>query len=167
MKAADSDQGDSEVVPQPWSVAGICVIEKHTYDRRIGNDTRQRKIDRFPSGHPRQTVGEMRRLHLRRRIADPAKDLHYLFSLPRRAWCHRVQDGSVFAAAWVRFGVRGPQLLAIGLIVVIGLGIAIIVPDLAVIVATFQLWWLAIAAGVFILLASLGTWLFLRAAIIR
>ena len=75
--------------------------------------------------------------------------------------------GSVFAAAWVRYGVRGPQLLALGLIVTIGLGIAIIVPDFAAIVATFQLWWLAIAAGVIILLASLGTWLFLRAAIIR
>ena len=75
--------------------------------------------------------------------------------------------GSVFAAAWVRYSVRGPQLLAIGLVVVIGLGIAIIVPDLGAIVTAFQLWWLAIAAGVVILLASLGTWLFLRAAIIR
>lgn len=75
--------------------------------------------------------------------------------------------GAVFAAAWVRFGVRGPQLLAIGLVVVVGLGIAIIVPDIASIIAAFQLWWLAIAAGVIIVLASLGTWLFLRSAVIR
>lgn len=75
--------------------------------------------------------------------------------------------GSVFAAAWVRYGVRGPQLLAIGLIVVTGLVIAIIVPEFGAIITAFQLWWLAIAAGVIILLASLGTWLFLRAAIIR
>ncbi len=75
--------------------------------------------------------------------------------------------GAVFAAAWVRFGLRGPQLLALGLLVAIGIGIAIIVPDIASIVTAFQLWWLAIAAGVIILLASLGTWLFLRSAVIR
>jgi hypothetical protein len=75
--------------------------------------------------------------------------------------------GAVFAAAWVRFGVRGPQLLALGLIIALGLGIAIIVPDFAAIIAAFQLWWLAITAGVLIVLASLGTWLFLRTAVIR
>ncbi len=75
--------------------------------------------------------------------------------------------GGVFAAAWVRYGVRGPQLLALGLLVVIGLGIAIIVPDFGAIIAAFQLWWLAIVAGVVIALASLGTWLFLRSAVVR
>ena len=75
--------------------------------------------------------------------------------------------GAVFAAAWVRFGLRGPQLLALGLVVVLGLGIAIVVPDFGAIVAAFQLWWLAITAGVIIALASLGTWLFLRSAVIR
>ena len=75
--------------------------------------------------------------------------------------------GAVFAAAWVRFGVRGPQLLAIGLVVVLGLGIAILVPEFAAIFAAFQLWWLAIAAAAVIVLASLGTWLFLRSAVIR
>jgi len=75
--------------------------------------------------------------------------------------------GAVFAGSWVRFGVRGPQLLALGLVVVIGLGIAIVVPGLGAIVAAFQLWWLAVAAGVVIVLASLGTWLFLRSAVIR
>lgn len=75
--------------------------------------------------------------------------------------------GAVFAAAWVRFGVRGPQLLALGLLVALGLGIAILVPDFAAIFAAFQLWWLAVAAAVVIVLASLGTWLFLRSAVIR
>lgn len=75
--------------------------------------------------------------------------------------------GGVFAAAWVRFGTRGPQLLALGLVVVIGLGIAILVPDFGAIFAAFQLWWLAVTAGVIITLASLGTWLFLRSAVIR
>jgi hypothetical protein len=75
--------------------------------------------------------------------------------------------GAVFAASWVRFGIHGPQLLALGLLVVIGLGIAIIVPEFGVIIASFQLWWLAVTAGVIIVLASLGTWLFLRSAVIR
>ncbi len=75
--------------------------------------------------------------------------------------------GAVFGASWVRFGVRGPQLLAIGLVIALGLGIAIIVPDFGEIIAAFQLWWLAVAAGVIIALASLGTWLFLRSAVIR
>lgn len=75
--------------------------------------------------------------------------------------------GAVFAAAWVRFGVRGPQLLALGLIVALGLGIAILVPSFATIIAAFQLWWLAIGGVSVIALASLGTWLFLRSAIIR
>lgn len=75
--------------------------------------------------------------------------------------------GAVFAAAWVRFGLRGPQVLGLGLIVAIGIGIAIVVPDIASIAAAFQLWWLALAAGVIVVLASLGTWLFLRSAVIR
>jgi ABC-type dipeptide/oligopeptide/nickel transport system permease subunit len=58
-------------------------------------------------------------------------------------------------------------VLALGLVVVLGLGIAIVVPDLGAIIAAFQLWWLAVTAGVIIALASLGTWLFLRSAIIR
>ena len=75
--------------------------------------------------------------------------------------------GGVFAAAWVRFGTRGPQLLGIGLVVAVGVALAIIVPDIAAISAAFQTWWVAVAAGVVIVLAAVGTWLFLRTAIIR
>lgn len=75
--------------------------------------------------------------------------------------------GGVFAAAWVRFGTRGPQLLGIGLVVAVGVALAIIVPDIAAISAAFQTWWVAVAAGVVIVLAAIGTWLFLRTAIIR
>lgn len=75
--------------------------------------------------------------------------------------------GTVFAAAWMRFGVRGPQLLAVGLVFVLGLGIAVLIPDFAAIFAAFQLWWLVVAAAAGIVLASLGTWLFLRSAVIR
>lgn len=75
--------------------------------------------------------------------------------------------GAVFAAAWVRFGVRGPQLLALGVIVALGISIAVVVPDVAAIATAFRLWWLAIVGGVVIMLASLGTWLLLRTAVIR
>ncbi|ACZ29454.1 hypothetical protein Xcel_0415 [Xylanimonas cellulosilytica DSM 15894] len=75
--------------------------------------------------------------------------------------------GAVFAAAWVRFGPRGPQLLGLGVFVTLGIGLAVIIPDIAGIAAAFELWWLAIAAGAVVVLASLGTWLLLRSAVIR
>jgi len=75
--------------------------------------------------------------------------------------------GGVFAAAWVRFGARGPQLIAVGLILVLAIAAIILVPDAAAIVAAFQLWWLAVAAGIAIVLSSVGTWLLLRPAIVR
>jgi hypothetical protein len=43
----------------------------------------------------------------------------------------------------------------------------IIVPSMGTIAANFQLWWLAVTAGVAIVLACLGTWLLLRPAIVR
>lgn len=75
--------------------------------------------------------------------------------------------GGVFAASWVRFGARGPQALAVGMIIALGLTVAILVPDAASIFAAFQLWWLAVIAGAIVLLASVGSWLFLRTAIVR
>jgi hypothetical protein len=75
--------------------------------------------------------------------------------------------GGVFAAGWVRFGIRGPRLIAVGVILAIGIAAAILVPSAPAIVAAFQLWWLAVAAGAGIVLASVGTWLLLRPAIVR
>ena len=75
--------------------------------------------------------------------------------------------GGVFAAAWVRFGARGPQLIAVGLAVVIGAALLAVVPAAAAIAAAFQLWWLAVAAVGATAMASLGAWLLLRSAIVR
>ncbi len=75
--------------------------------------------------------------------------------------------GGVFAAAWVRFGIRGPQVIAVGVIFVLGIAAIAIVPDAAAIIAAFQLWWLAIAAGVVIMVSSIGMWLLVRRAIVR
>lgn len=75
--------------------------------------------------------------------------------------------GGVFAAAWVRFGALGPQLIAVGLILAIALAALILVPQAEAIAAAFQLWWLAIAAASAIVLSAIGTWLLLRPAIVR
>lgn len=75
--------------------------------------------------------------------------------------------GGVFGASWVRFGARGPQLIAVGIaIVVIGALIAIL-PAMSDILAAFELWWLAILAGAITALSCVGTWLLLRTATVR
>jgi hypothetical protein len=75
--------------------------------------------------------------------------------------------GGVFGASWVRLGARGPQLVGIASAVVIVVALIILLPSLGAIFAAFELWWLAVAAGVIIVLSSLATWLFLRSAIVR
>ncbi|WP_245982362.1 hypothetical protein [Mycetocola tolaasinivorans] len=73
----------------------------------------------------------------------------------------------VFGAAWIRFSNRGPILLGIGIGLVLIVAILILIPQAAEIAAAFRPWWLAVAAGVMIILASLGSWRMLRRAIIR
>lgn len=75
--------------------------------------------------------------------------------------------GGVFAAAWVRLGARGPQLLAIGVILALAVAAILLVPQAGAIIAAFQLWWVAIAAAGAIVLSATGTWLLLRSAIVR
>lgn len=75
--------------------------------------------------------------------------------------------GGVFGASWVSLGARGPQLIAVGVVVVVVVGLIVIMPYLADILAGFELWWLAVAAVVLIALSTLGTWLLLRSAIVR
>jgi hypothetical protein len=75
--------------------------------------------------------------------------------------------GEVFAASWLRFGPRGPQLLACALILAVAAAAIILVPQAAAIVSGFQLWWLAVAAVIAAALSATGTWLLLRPAIIR
>ena len=75
--------------------------------------------------------------------------------------------GGVFAASWVRFGSRGPLLLAGGAVLVIVLFLLGFAPKLADIFAGFQAWWLAVIAGVLIALSVLGEYLLLRKASVR
>ena len=75
--------------------------------------------------------------------------------------------GAAFGASWIRFGARGPQLVAVGFAVVILVALIIIIPGANSIIAAFQLWWLAIAAVVLVLVASAGSALFLRSATVR
>lgn len=75
--------------------------------------------------------------------------------------------GGVFGASWVRLGARGPQLLAAGIAIVIIVAAIIILPSTSAIFAAFELWWLSVIAAAAIALASIGTWLMLRSAIVR
>lgn len=75
--------------------------------------------------------------------------------------------GGVFGASWVRFGARGPQFIAVGVVLAIAIVLIILIPQAATILAGFQDWWLAVAAGIVIVIAATGTWLLLRPASVR
>lgn len=75
--------------------------------------------------------------------------------------------GGVFGASWMRFGARGPQIIATALVVTLAISLILIMPMAATIIEAFQLWWLAIAAAVVITASAVGTWLLLRNAIVR
>lgn len=75
--------------------------------------------------------------------------------------------GGVFAAAWVRAGVRGPQLIALGLVLLLLVAAIVVVPSMEAVLAAFEPWWLAAAAIVVVVLASVGSWLLLRRATVR
>ncbi|HLR45361.1 MAG TPA: hypothetical protein VK065_09265 [Brevibacterium sp.] len=75
--------------------------------------------------------------------------------------------GTVFAAAWVRFGARGPLLIAAGLALALLVAVLVAIPRFAELAAAFELWWLAAAAGGAIVLSSAGSWSLLRRAIVR
>ncbi|WP_166983813.1 hypothetical protein [Paramicrobacterium fandaimingii] len=75
--------------------------------------------------------------------------------------------GGVFGASWMRFGARGPQLIAVAVAVVLVVTLIVIMPSAAEIIAAFQLWWLAVAAGIVIIVSAIGSWLLLRSAIVR
>lgn len=75
--------------------------------------------------------------------------------------------GGVFAAAWVRIGALGPQLIGGGVLLILLVTAIIVVPDAAAIIDSFQLWWLAVAAVGIITAAGLGSWAMLRSAVVR
>lgn len=75
--------------------------------------------------------------------------------------------GGVFGASWIRYGARGPQLIALSVAVVIIVTLIIVLPSAPAILAAFELWWLAVVAAAAIALSAIGTWLLLRSAIVR
>jgi hypothetical protein len=75
--------------------------------------------------------------------------------------------GGGFGASWVRWGARGPQLIAASLGIVIVVGLIIVIPSAASILAAFELWWLAVTAAVIIGISGVGAWLMLRPATVR
>ncbi|HEY8589753.1 MAG TPA: hypothetical protein VIL55_09410 [Naasia sp.] len=75
--------------------------------------------------------------------------------------------GSAFGAAWTRFGPTGAAVLGMGLGLLLALALLLLAPSLPDIAASFRAWWLAVAAGILIVAASLGTLLFLRGASVR
>lgn len=75
--------------------------------------------------------------------------------------------GGVFGAAWIRYGARGPQLIAASVVVVLIVALIFILPSAPAIFAAFQLWWLAVLGAIVIALSTIGMWLLLRSAIVR
>src|SRR5690625_4230644 len=75
--------------------------------------------------------------------------------------------GGVFAAAWVRYGNRGPVFLGSGVALALIAALAAVMPWIETIANAFALWWLALAAAVVVALASSGMWLMLRSASVR
>lgn len=71
--------------------------------------------------------------------------------------------GGAFAAAWVRFGALGPMVLAAALVIGLGITAILLVPA----APAFQPWWVALGAGIVIVLAVFGQYALLRRASVR
>ncbi|WGD36690.1 hypothetical protein [Lysinibacter sp. HNR] len=74
---------------------------------------------------------------------------------------------SFFGASWLRLGSRGPQLVALGFVLIVLVALIIFIPSASEIFKAFQLWWLGALSLATILLCSVGTWLFLRPVTVR
>lgn len=96
-----------------------------------------------------------------------AGDLSLLLPIVFLGVLSMLMIGGVFGASWMRFGALGPQLIAVAVAVVLVVTLIVIMPAAAEIIAAFQLWWLAVAAGTVIIVSAIGTWLLLRSAIVR
>ena len=70
--------------------------------------------------------------------------------------------GGAFGAVWVRFGSKGPTVLALALGLVIVVALLILVPQFGEIVAGITRPRVALGAVVFAVIAVLGTWLCMR-----
>lgn len=75
--------------------------------------------------------------------------------------------GAFFGATWTRFGNRGPAILGITIGLVIVLLVLILAPYFGEIFSHFQIWWLAVLAGVLIVSSIIGEYLCLRNTSVR
>lgn len=75
--------------------------------------------------------------------------------------------GSVFGAAWIRFGPLGPLLLSAGSAAVVALLLLLLVPFGGAISAAARPWWPVAAATLVVVLALGAQYLFLRRASVR
>jgi len=75
--------------------------------------------------------------------------------------------GAAFAAAWVRFGARGPAVLAMSTVLVLAVGALFLASQAQALVNAFQPWWLVAAAVVVIALACAAQRQLLHRASVR
>lgn len=75
--------------------------------------------------------------------------------------------GGVFGAVWVRYGSKGPTILALALALLLVVALLVAVPYFGDIIAGFTRPRLALGAIVAALLALLGTWLSMRRTAVR
>ena len=75
--------------------------------------------------------------------------------------------GGLFGAAWVRFGASGPLLLGAAIAAALVLVLLALAPQLVAVAAVFEPWWLAVAAGVVVAVATAGQYGMLRRASVR
>lgn len=75
--------------------------------------------------------------------------------------------GGAFGAVWVRFGTKGPTILALGLGLVLVVALLILVPQFGEIIAGLTRPRVALGAVVIALIAVAGTWVCMRRTAVR
>ncbi|MGO2654876.1 MAG: hypothetical protein ACTH93_03435 [Pseudoclavibacter sp.] len=75
--------------------------------------------------------------------------------------------GGAFGAIWVRFGNKGPTIVAIALALIVALVLLLSVPAWPWLGEHFSVWWLAAFTGVIIVITCLSQYLALRRASVR
>ena len=76
-------------------------------------------------------------------------------------------SGGLFGAAFVRFGSRGPVVLAIAVAALAVLVLLVLLPQIIAAAAAFEAWWLVVAALVVVAVGTAGEYLLLRRANVR
>lgn len=75
--------------------------------------------------------------------------------------------GGAFGAVWVRFGSKGPTVLALALGLILVIALLILVPQFGEIIAAFTRPRAALGAVALAVIAVLGTWLCMRRTAVR